>query len=264
MTARSLDELFGLRGRVALVTGGNGGIGLGMAEGLAAAGADLVIWGMNTGKNQAAADRLASFGRRLLVEQVDVSDEAAVIEGMRRAVEAMGRLDFVAANAGIGRSAASFEAMETALWREVMAVNLEGVFWTLREACRHMKARAEAGNPGGSVVAMSSVSAIHGAPRNQAYAATKGAVIAMIRGIAVEYGRYGIRANAILPGWTRSDMTAPLQAWDTFNEKAIGRVPMRRWGEPEDFAGVAVYLASAASRFHSGDTFVIDGAYSIF
>lgn len=264
MTTLTLESLFGLRGRVALITGGNGGIGLGMAEALAAAGADLVIWGLNEAKNRAAAERLSAHGRRLLVERVDVADEAAVVAGMARAVEAMGRLDFVAANAGIGRSAPAFEAMETALWREVMAVNLDGVFWTLREACRHMKARAEAGEPGGSVVAMSSVSAIHGAPRNQAYAATKGGVVAMIRGIAVEYGRHGIRANAILPGWTRSDMTAPLQAWDTFNEKAIGRVPLRRWGEPEDFGGVAVYLASDASRFHSGDTFVIDGAYSIF
>ncbi|MFN3370720.1 MAG: SDR family NAD(P)-dependent oxidoreductase [Sphingomonadaceae bacterium] len=264
MSIRTLEDLFGLAGRVALITGGNGGIGLGMAEALAAAGADLVIWGMNPAKNEAARERLATYGRRLLVEKVDVVDEAAVVAGMARAVEAMGRLDFVAANAGIGRSAASFETMDSALWREVMAVNLDGVFWTLREACRYMKARAEAGDPGGSVVAMSSVSAIHGAPRNQAYAATKGAVVAMIRGIAVEYGRHGIRANAILPGWTRSDMTAPLQAWDTFNEKAIGRVPMRRWGEPEDFGGVAVYLASDASRFHSGDTFVIDGAYSIF
>lgn len=264
MTTGTLEALFGLAGRVALITGGNGGIGLGMAEALAAAGADLVIWGMSPAKNEVARERLSAHGRRLLVEQVDVADEGAVVAGMARAVDVMGRLDFVAANAGIGRSAPSFEAMETALWREVMAVNLDGVFWTLREACRHMKARAEAGDPGGSVVAMSSVSAIHGAPRNQAYAATKGAVVAMIRGIAVEYGRHGIRANAILPGWTRSDMTAPLQAWDSFNEKAIGRVPMRRWGEPEDFGGIAVYLASDASRFHSGDSFVIDGAYSIF
>ena len=90
------------------------------------------------------------------------------------------------------------------------------------------------------------------------------AVIAMIRGIAVEYARYGVRANAILPGWIRTDMTATLVSWDKFNEKAIGRVPMRRWGEPEDFAGIAVYLASDASRYHTGDSFVIDGGYTIF
>jgi NAD(P)-dependent dehydrogenase (short-subunit alcohol dehydrogenase family) len=127
-----------------------------------------------------------------------------------------------------------------------------------------MIARAQAGDPGGSLVVTSSTSAIHGAPRNEAYASTKAAVQAMIRGIAVEHARYGIRANAILPGWIRSDMTKGLQAWDTFNEKAIGRVPMRRWGEPEDFAAIAAYFASDASRFHTGDSIVIDGGYTIF
>jgi NAD(P)-dependent dehydrogenase (short-subunit alcohol dehydrogenase family) len=255
---------FDLAGKVALITGGNGGIGLGMADALAQAGADVVVWGNNPAKNEAADARLRAHGGRVRVEAVDVADEAAVAAGVARAIEAMGRLDFVAANAGVGKSASSFDTMDTALWRQVMAVNLDGVFWTLREACRHMAERSKAGDRGGSLVVTSSVSAIHGAPRNQAYAATKGAIIPMIRGIAVEYGRHDIRANAILPGWTRSDMTAPLQAWDTFNEKAIGRVPQRRWGEPEDFGGIAVYLASDASRFHTGDTFVLDGGYSIF
>jgi NAD(P)-dependent dehydrogenase (short-subunit alcohol dehydrogenase family) len=104
----------------------------------------------------------------------------------------------------------------------------------------------------------------NGAPRNQAYAATKGAVLSMIRGLAVEYARYGIRANSILPGWIRSDMTAAAQKWDKFNDQVIGRVPMRRWGDPEDFSGIAVYLASDASRFHTGDSFVIDGGYTIY
>lgn len=257
-------EPFNLTGKVALITGGNGGIGLGMADALARAGADVVIWGNNPDKNRAAEAQLRAHGTRVAVDVVDVAAEEAVVAGIERALSTMGRLDFVAANAGMGKSAASFETMDTALWRQVMAVNLDGVFWTLREACRHMLARSKAGDPGGSLVVTSSVSALHGAPRNQAYAATKGAVIPLIRGIAVEYGRYDIRANAILPGWTRSDMTAPLQAWDTFNDKAIGRVPSRRWGEPEDFGGIAVYLASNASRFHTGDTFVIDGGYTSF
>lgn len=256
---------FDLKGRVALVTGGNGGIGLGMAEGLAQAGADVVIWGSNPEKNLAAEGKLTSYGVRVKAQQVDVGDEQAVIAGMEELLAAMGRVDFVAANAGVGGGrVSSFDEMTTDTWNRVMAVNLDGVFWTFREACKHMKARAEAGDPGGSLVVTSSTSAIHGAPRNQAYASTKGAVIAMIRGIAVEYARYGIRANAILPGWIRSDMTKPLQAWDTFNEKAIGRVPMRRWGEPEDFAGIAVYLASDASRFHTADSIVIDGGYTVF
>jgi len=127
-----------------------------------------------------------------------------------------------------------------------------------------MVRRAGAGDPGGSLVVTSSVSAVHGAPRNEAYASSKGAVIAMIRGLAVEQARYGVRANAILPGWIRSDMTAGAQSSDKFNERVIGRVPFRRWGEPEDFSGIAVYLASDASRYHTGDTFVIDGGYTVY
>jgi len=255
---------FDLTGKVALVTGGNGGIGLGMADALAQAGADVVIWGNNPEKNAKAEAQLAAHGRRVHVQRVDVADEAAVVSGIADAIATMGRLDFVAANAGVGNAAAAFDSMTTELWRKVLAVNLDGVFWTLREACRHMAERAKAGDPGGSLVVTSSVSAIHGAPRNEAYAASKGAILPLIRGVAVEYARYGVRANAILPGWIRSDMTAPLQNWDTFNEKAIGRVPMRRWGEPEDFGGVAVYLASDAARFHTADTIVIDGGYSIY
>ncbi|QUD88009.1 SDR family NAD(P)-dependent oxidoreductase [Phenylobacterium montanum] len=254
---------FDLSGKVALVTGGNGGIGLGMAEGLAQAGAKVVVWGLNPDKNAAAEAKLKAYGGDVLVQRVDVADEAAVVDGVAEALKRMGRLDFVAANAGVG-GGGPFEDMTTENWRRVTTVNLDAVFWTFREAVKSMIARAQAGDPGGSLVVTSSTSAIHGAPRNEAYAATKGGVIAMIRGLAVEYARYEIRANAILPGWIRSDMTAGLQAWDKFNEKAIGRVPMRRWGEPEDFAGIAVYLASDTARFHTGDSFVIDGGYTIF
>ena len=255
---------FDLTGKVALVTGGNGGIGLGMAEGLAAAGSDVIIWGTNAEKNAAACQTLESHGGRVAVAQVDVTNEAAVVAGIADAVCQFGRLDFVAANAGIGKRSASFADMSTSDWHTVMAVNLDGAFWTLREASRHMAERSERGERGGSLLAVSSTSAIHGAPTNQAYAASKGALLSLVRAIAVEYGRHDIRANAVLPGWTRSEMTLPLQQWETFNRKAIGRVPVRRWGEPEDFGGIAVYLASDASRFHTGDAIVIDGGYTIF
>jgi NAD(P)-dependent dehydrogenase (short-subunit alcohol dehydrogenase family) len=254
---------FDLSAKVALVTGGNSGIGLGLAEGLAMAGASVVIWGSNPEKNAAAEARLLAHGARVLAQRVDVAHEAEVVAAMAEAAAAMGRIDFVAANAGIG-GGAPFIEMTTDAWRRVTTVNLDAVFWTFREACKHMVARAKAGDPGGSLVVTSSVSAIDGAPRNEAYAATKAGVIAMIRALAVEYGRHGVRANAILPGWIRSDMTARMQTWDTFNEKVISRVPAGRWGEPDDFAGIAVYLASDASRFHTGDTFVIDGGYTIF
>ncbi len=255
---------FDLTGKVALVTGGNGGIGLGMAKGLAQAGAGVVVWGKNPDKNKAAEEALRPITKKLLVQAVDVGDERAVVSGVETAISEMGRLDFVAANAGVGGGGRAFVDQTTEGWRSVTNVNLDAVFWTFREACRHMVRRADAGDPGGSLLVTSSTSAIHGAPRNQAYAATKAGVSSMVRGIAVEHARHGVRANAVLPGWVRSDMTAGLQSWDKFNERAIGRVPLRRWGEPEDFAGIAVYFASDASSFHTGDSIVLDGGYTIY
>jgi NAD(P)-dependent dehydrogenase (short-subunit alcohol dehydrogenase family) len=177
----------------------------------------------------------------------------------------MGRIDTVIANAGIGAGSPSFAEMSTETYRKILAVNLDGVFFTFREACKHMIARAGEGDrAGGSLVVISSLSAIDGAARNEAYAATKGAVISMIRGIAVEHARFGVRANAILPGWIATDMTAGAQGNDKFNDNVIKRVPVRRWGQPADFGGMAVYLASDASSFHTGDSFLIDGGYAIF
>lgn len=255
---------FNLTGKVALVTGGNRGIGLGMAQAMAQAGADIVIWGSNAERNQAAEIELLKAGVRVKAQTVDVSDEAQVAEAMVEAVEAMGRIDSVFANAGVGFGSPSFVDMKTETYRKVLSVNLDGVFFTLREACRHMVDRAKAGDPGGSLVGIASLAAIEGAARNEAYAATKGAVISMIKSVAVEHARYGVRANAILPGWIATDMTAGAQGNSAFAEKVIPRVPARRWGEPADFGGMAVYLASDASSYHSGTTIVIDGGYSIF
>ena len=255
---------FDLTGKVSLITGGNGGIGLGMAEALAQAGSDIVIWGSNPEKTLAAEGKLTSLGVRVKAQIVDVADEAQVVEAMEEAVVAMGRVDTVIANAGRGRGAKSFAEMSTEIWNYNMALNLDGAFWTLREASKHMVERAKAGDPGGSLVGVASLGALEGAARNQAYTATKAGLISVLKGIAVEYARYGIRANAILPGWIATDMTAAGQSSDKFNESVIGRVPMRRWGDPSDFGGVAVYLASDASRFHTGDSLLVDGGYAIF
>ncbi|CAN5281080.1 SDR family oxidoreductase [soil metagenome] len=255
---------FDLTGKVALITGGNRGIGLGMASALAQAGADIVIWGSNAERNQAAEAELLKQGVRVKAQTVDVSQEAQVGEAMEEAVAAMGRVDTVIANAGVGYGAPSFIEMQTETYRKILAVNLDGVFFTFREACRHMAQRAKSGDPGGSIVGVASLAAIEGAARNQAYAATKGGVISMMKSVAVEHARYGVRANAILPGWIATDMTQGAQDNPAFAEKVIPRVPARRWGQPADFGGIAVYLASDASSYHSGDTFVIDGAYSIF
>jgi NAD(P)-dependent dehydrogenase (short-subunit alcohol dehydrogenase family) len=255
---------FDLSGKATVVTGGNRGIGFGMAESLAQAGADLIIWGTNEAKNASAEKALKEYGRRVISRRVNVANESEVIEGMQAAVASMGRVDCVIANAGIGGGAQSFSEMSIETWRRVHAVNEEGAFFTLREGCKHMVERANKGDPGGSLIGVASLAGLEGAGRNEAYSATKGAVLAMMRSIAVEHARYGIRANAIAPGWIATDMTQSMQDNAAFKEKVLPRVPMRRWGEPADFGGIAVYLASDASKYHTGDTFVIDGGYLIF
>lgn len=258
---------FDLTGKVALVTGGNRGIGLGMARALGQAGADLVIWGSNAQRNADAQQQLQADcpGVRVVQRQVDVSSEEQVAEGMAGAVQELGRVDAVFANAGIGGGGATpFVEMPYEEYRRILAVNLDGVFFTMREACKHMAQRAQDGDGGGSIVGVASLAAIEGAARAEHYAATKGAVISMVKAVAVEHARYGVRANAVLPGWIATDMTQGAQDNPKFTQNVIPRVPARRWGEPEDFGGVAVYLASDASAYHSGDLLVVDGGYSIF
>jgi len=255
---------FDLKGRVALVTGGNGGIGLGMAEGLAAAGADVVIWGTNAEKNAAAERALKRHGRRVLAQRCDVADETQVEQSFSTALETMGRIDGCFANAGVSQARAPLAELSTKEWRRVMQVNLDGAFFTLRAAARHMVERAKAGSPGGRLVGMASSAAIHGAARAASYAATKGAMLTMIRALAVEMARYQVTANSILPGWIESEMTAAAIGDAKFAGAVLPRIPLRRWGRKEDFAGIAVYLMSDASGYHTGDHLVIDGAYTIF
>jgi NAD(P)-dependent dehydrogenase (short-subunit alcohol dehydrogenase family) len=260
MTYKSFD----LTGKVALVTGGNGGIGLGMAEALAQAGAAVEIWGTNPEKNARALEQIKSHGTMVNARIVDVSTEANVVAGFRATLEKFGRIDACFANAGMSNRWKSFLDMGGEDYRRLMSINLDGMIWTMREACRHMKERAEAGNPGGSVVAVSSLGALFGAQRNQDYNATKAGIIAVTNGIAVEFARYGVRANSILPGWVETDMTTGLRENPKFAEQVINRVPQRRWGKPEEFGGIAVYLASDASSFHTGDALLLDGAFSKF
>jgi NAD(P)-dependent dehydrogenase (short-subunit alcohol dehydrogenase family) len=253
---------FDLTGRTALVTGGGTGIGFSLAQGLSQAGAHVVLWGRRPGPLQQAAERLTAEGGSVRTDTVDVSDREAVRAGIA-AIVADGRLDAVFANAGIGRGG-PFLDLQEADYRAVLATNLDGVVWTLQEAARHMVARAEAGDPGGSLVAISSLSAIEGAARSQAYAATKGALLSLTDAVAVEFARYGVRANAILPGWITTPLSEKSHETALFQERVLRRIPLRRWGRPADFAGLAVYLASDASAYHTGDTFVVDGGYTIF
>ena len=251
---------FDLSGRVALITGGNSGIGLGMANALAAHGADVAIWGTNPHKNRAARAELLRHGHRVLDLICDVGDQQQVVEAMHSTVEGLGRVDSVFVNSGVGSKAPSFLETSADEWRRVMRVNLDGAFFTAQEAVRHMVGRGD----GGSVVFITSGSAFFGQQAGQSYGASKAGLIAMMKGIAVEHARHGIRANAILPGWVESDLTAPAFNWDTFVAKVKPRVPMRRWGKPSDLGGMAVYFASEASSWHTGDVVTIDGGYHSF
>lgn len=253
-------DIFDLSGKTALVTGGNGGIGLGMARGLASKGCNIALWGTNAGKNADARAELEETGVTVVDMVCDVADQGQVTASFAAVVEHFGGVDAVFVNAGVGGKAESFVSMTDQEWHRVMRVNLDGAFYTAQVATRHMVERGR----GGSLVFTTSGSAYFGQQRGQHYGASKAGMISMMRAIAVEHARHGIRSNAILPGWIESEMTAPALGWDTFVSKVLPRVPMRRWGDPNDFSGLAVYLASDASSYHTGDVITIDGGYHSF
>ena len=256
---------FDLTGKVAVVTGGNGGIGLGMAEALAEAGCAIHIWGRNAAKNDAAVKRLRTKGGTAEATVCDVSDASSVAAALGKALDRFGRVDGCFANAGVGGGGRrSFVERPLAEWRSLLATNLDGAFLTLQAAARHMVERAGKGDAGGRLVVTSSIASVFGTARNEHYAASKAALNALTRALAVELARHGITANAILPGWIKSEMTAGAMNSEKFVGAVMPRIPMRRFGEPRDFGGIAVYLMSDASAYHTGDLFMIDGGYALF
>lgn len=252
-------SMFDLSGRVAVVTGGNGGIGLGLARGLAQAGAKLSIWARNRDKCEAAARELESLGAEVSTLGCDVSSEEEVAAAVAATLERFGRIDACFANAGFGHAADPLK-LELADWRRLMRTNLDGAFLTLREAARHMVARGG----GGKLVAISSISERFGAPVQPHYAASKAGLGALVRSLAVRLARHDVQVNEIQPGWIVTDATAAGRAHEKLDRAIVQRTPAHRWGETSDLEGIAVYLASDASRFHTGDSIRIDGGYSIF
>lgn len=254
---------FDLGGRGVVVTGGNGGIGYGMARALLAAGANVAIWGSNPEKTQAAQASLAQqcgAAARVHAFLCDVGDEAQVERAFAQSVEALGRVDSCFANAGVSSKGVLLTDMALEEFRRVQRVNVEGVFLTFRAAARHMAQHGQ----GGSLVATASTAAVEGAARNSHYGASKGAVTAMVRALAVELARHRIRVNSILPGWIASEMTERSFAHPKFADAVLPRIPARRWGDADDFGGIAVYLASDASAYATGEQFLIDGGYTKF
>jgi NAD(P)-dependent dehydrogenase (short-subunit alcohol dehydrogenase family) len=261
----TLMSIFDLSGRVAVITGGNGGIGLGIAQALATAGCNVSIWGRNAEKNKSAAASMAGCTGAVDARICDVSDSTSVKSAMAATLERFGRVDGCFANAGIGGGGRrAFIDRTEEQWRTMFATNLDGVFHVFQAAARHMTERATAGDAFGRLVATSSLASLFGTARNEHYAATKAAINALVRALAVELARHGVTANAILPGWIKSDMTAGVLADEKFVGAVMPRIPMRRFGEPTDFGGIAVYLMSKASSYHTADCFVIDGGYTAF
>lgn len=249
-----------LSNKVFVITGGNGGIGLGMAEGIVLAGGRVIIWGRNEEKNTEATEQLAKLGGEAAAFPCDVSDEEAVIETMNRSVEHFGRLDGVFANAGRSGTGTKFLDTSLAQWREVMDTNLDGVFLTLREGARHLVEQGE----GGSLVAVSSTSAIHGAAGNEAYGTAKTALNGLVRALAVGLARYQIRVNSLLPGWTITDLARGGYENDRFREVTVSRTPVRRWADPAEFREVGAFLADPSQTFHTGQEVCVDGGYTVF
>lgn len=252
-------SMFDLTGKVAVVTGGNGGIGLGFARGLAKAGANVAIWARNQEKCEAAKKELEGLGAEVLTVACNVASEEDTAAAVASTLDRFGRIDSCFANAGFGHGADPLK-LDMKDWRRIMETNLDGVFLSFRETAKHMVERGG----GGKLVATSSITEIFGAPIQPHYAASKGAIGALVRSMAVRLGRHDIQVNGIQPGWIVTEATDLASGNDKFQDIITKRTPVRRWGTTEDLEGIAVYLASDASRFHTGDSIRVDGGYAIF
>ncbi len=255
------QDTFGLTGRAALVTGGNGGIGLGIAGGLAGAGASVAIAARDRSKTARAVEGLSESGSDVIGLEIDVADEGSVADAVAAAAQRFGRLDILVNNAGIAVRKQPHE-YSVDEWDQVLDINLKGTFLCARAAYPHM---VEAG--GGSIVNIGSMTSIFGSDWVSSYSASKGGVVQLSRSLAIAWALKGIRVNAILPGWIRTDLTSGY--WtnpdnrDRF-EFINRRIPAGKWGCPEDLAGLAVFLSSDAASYITGAAIPVDGGYSSY
>ena len=252
------SKLFDLSSKVAVVTGGNGGIGLGMARGLAEAGADIVIVGRNEAKLSAAVAEIRQCGVKAISVVADVTDTSAVAEMVARAAKELGRIDILVNNAGINIRKVP-QALDLAEWDSVIKTNLTSAFLCSQAVYPAMKAAG-----GGKIINIGSMMSIFGASFAPAYAASKGGIVQFTRSCACAWAADNIQANAVLPGWIDTDLTRRARAEiDGLHDRVLARTPAARWGASNDFAGIAVFLSSAASDFVTGTAIPVDGGYSI-
>ncbi len=251
-------RLFDLTGRVAIVTGGNGGIGLGMAEGLAEAGAALVLAGRDAEKARGAQERVGALGARCRFVAADVTERAACERLVAETLSAFGRLDILVNNAGTSIRKMPQDYTE-AEWRHVLDTNLTSAFFCAQAAYPAMR---EAG--GGKIINIGSMMSIFGAPYATPYAASKGGVVQMTRALATAWAKDNIQVNAVLPGWIDTDLTRTARRQvDGLHERVEARTPAGRWGLPADLAGIAVFLSGAGSDFVTGTAIPVDGGFSV-
>jgi len=250
-------NLFDLQGKAALVTGGNGGIGLGMARGLARAGAALAIAGRQEEKNAAAVRELQALGVRAVGIRVEMTHEQSVRAMVGAAAERLGRLDILVNNAGINiRKAPEGYTLEE--WRLVLDTNLPSAFVAAQAALPHLRAAG-----GGKIVNVGSMMSLFGASFVAPYGASKGGIVQLTRALACAWARDNIQVNALLPGWIDTALTRRArQDLSGLHERVLASTPAGRWGEPEDLAGIAVFLCSRASDFVTGTAIPVDGGYS--
>jgi 2-dehydro-3-deoxy-D-gluconate 5-dehydrogenase len=248
---------FDLTGRVALVTGGNGGIGLGMARGMAKAGAAIMIAARNREKSAAAVAELAALGAKAEALEVDVADPDACRAMVETTNERLGRLDILVNNAGIAQVALP-QSISYEDWSAVLQINLTAAMVACQAAHPIMKAQG-----GGKVIHIGSMYSIFGGPFQPAYAAAKGGLVQLAKSQAAAWARHNIQVNVILPGWITTEMTAGAKGSQSFSDNIVGRTPAGRWGEPEDFEGPAVFLGSPASDFVTGALLNVDGGFAI-
>ena len=253
-----MRNMFDLTHKVAIVTGGNGGIGLGMARGLASHGAAIVVAGRNADKSARAVKELQGLGAKASSIAVDVKDEASVKAMVADTVGRYGRLDVLVNNAGINVRKPPHE-LSLAEWREVMDTNLTSAFLASHAVYPHMKKGG-----GGKIVNIGSIMSIFGARFAPAYAASKGGIVQFSKVCANAWATDNIQVNAVLPGWIDTELTKRGRAEiEGLSERVLARTPAGRWGVPDDLAGIAVFLCSAASDFVTGTAILVDGGYAI-